>query len=841
MQAQRTPLAAAVALIIGAGAALAVPVSASAAPSPAAHASGVVVNEVESNGDTTDWIELKNTGSEPVDVSGWAIKDNDDSRDFRIPAGTSIQPGAYLVVDDSQFGFGLGKEDEARVFDATGTLIDGHAWTQHADVTFARLPDGMGDFAQTSASTRGAANDVEAAAGSVVINEIESSGGEPGDWVELFNPGVGAIDLGGYVFTDNSPEDETHRYALPTGTTLQAGAYLVIDEADFNFGLGGGDSALLFAPDGTTLVDEHSWTQHASTSYGRSPNGAGAFTETSEPTKGAENRFAGTAPTSPVVINEVESNGGTPGDWVEVYNRSPETIDISGWTIVDNNAGHTPAPAPAATVLAPGEFFVYEESLLGFGLGSGDSTTLADASGTIVDTTTWVDHVDVSWARCADGDGDFRATTASTKGALNACSDVPVETPGPSTPESSPWTSSPEVTPIAGGIALGEDMSGLEYQYSAGGSTLWAVDNGTGNLYRFDVADDGSVSPAAGWEDPKRVRFQADAANPAAAGPDAEGVTVSANQPDSVYIGSERDNSEKSTNKNTILKVNLSDAAGTDLVATAEWDLTASLPQVGANTGIEAIEWVADSELEGRLLDENTGAPYDPASYPGADGLFFVAVEETAGVYAYALFDDGSAGRVATLESGLGGVMALDYDESTQTLWAMCDNGCGGTSALFKFGAADGSAGSTVTHVARPAGLPDSNNEGFAIAANETCLDGARAAYWLEDGVKSDALKQGSIACAPVETPAPTKTPDTTETSAPTETPATTETPGATQAPGVQTPGATTGHGAGPGTEAGSNGGALATTGDEHFVIVTLAALAALALGGFALTRRRNV
>ncbi|MBS3180273.1 MULTISPECIES: lamin tail domain-containing protein [unclassified Pseudoclavibacter] len=835
MQAQRTTVAAAVALIIGGGAALAAPMSASAAPSPTVHASGVVINEVESDGDTTDWIELVNTGDAPVDLSGWAVKDNDDTRDFRFAAGTSIQPGAYLVVDDTQFGFGLGKEDQARIFDAAGVLVDAHSWAQHADVSYARLPDGVGDFVQTTASSKAAANDVEAATGAVVFNEIESSGGEPGDWVELFNPGVGAIDLSGYVLTDNSPEDETHRFLLPEGTTLQAGAYLVVEEADFAFGLGGGDSAMLFAADGTTVVDEHSWTQHAATSYGRSPNGSGAFTETSEPTKGAENRFSGVAPTSAVVINEVESNGGTPGDWVEVYNRGADTVDISGWTMVDDNAGHTPAPAPAATVLAPGEFFVYEESLLGFGLGSGDSATLADASGNIVDTTTWIDHVEVSWARCADGDGDFRSTTASTKGALNACSDVPVETPGPTAPQADPWTGSPDVAPIAGGTTLGEDMSGLDYQYSPDGSTLWAVDNGTGNLYRLDVAPDGSVSPAPGWEEPKRVRFQADAGNPSAAGPDAEGVTVSADQPDSVYIGSERDNSEKSTNKNTILKVNLRDATGADIVATAEWDLTASLPQVGANTGIEAIEWIADSELEGRLLDENTGAPYDSANYPGADGLFFVAVEETAGVYAYALFDDGSASRVATLESGLGGIMALDYDESTQTLWGMCDNGCGGTSALFHFGAEDGTAGYTVTHVARPAGLPDTNNEGFAIAANETCVDGTRATYWLEDGVKADALKQGSIACAPDETPAPTETPGATET------PGTTVTPGGTTTPGASTaPGDGAAHGNGPESAAGGTGEALATTGAEHLVLVMLAGLAALTLGGFALTRRRD-
>jgi hypothetical protein len=397
------------------------------------------------------------------------------------------------------------------------------------------------------------------------------------------------------------------------------------------------------------------------------------------------------------------------------------------------------------------------------------------------------------------------------------------------------------VTPIASDITLGEDMSGLDYQYSADGSTLWAVDNGTGGLYRFDVALDGSVTPAAGWDEPKRVRFQADADNPAAAGPDAEGVTVSAEQPESVYIGSERDNSDKSTNKNTILKVDLGDASGPDVVAAAEWDLTASLPQVGANTGIEAIEWVADGELEGRLLDERTGAPYDSANYPGADGLFFVAVEETAGVYAYALFDDGTAARIATLESGLGGVMALDYDESTQTLWGMCDNGCGGTSALFQFGAADGAAGYSVTHVARPAGLPDANNEGFAIAANETCIDGTRAAYWLEDGVTSDALKQGTLACAPLSTPDPTETAGPTETPGSTETPVDTEAPSATTAPGATagSGGASSG-GSDADGEAGGPGTTLATTGAEHLVIITLTAIAALILGGVMLARRRD-
>src|SRR5436305_12947355 len=37
----------------------------------------------------------------------------------------------------------------------------------------------------------------------VVINEVESSGGVPGDWVELYNAGGSPADLSSWVFKDS--------------------------------------------------------------------------------------------------------------------------------------------------------------------------------------------------------------------------------------------------------------------------------------------------------------------------------------------------------------------------------------------------------------------------------------------------------------------------------------------------------------------------------------------------------------------------------------------------------------------------------------------------------------
>ncbi len=93
--------------------------------------------------------------------------------------------------------------------------------------------------------------------GVIKINEVESNGGVPDDWVELYNAGTAPIDLSGYIFKDN---DDTHSYALPSGTVVAPGAYYVMDTgtAGFNFGLGAADSARLYLPNGTTIVDTYS-------------------------------------------------------------------------------------------------------------------------------------------------------------------------------------------------------------------------------------------------------------------------------------------------------------------------------------------------------------------------------------------------------------------------------------------------------------------------------------------------------------------------------------------------------------------------------------------------------
>lgn len=62
----------------------------------------------------------------------------------------------------------------------------------------------------------------------VVINEINYYGdpaSDPGDWVELHNPGLEELDISGWIFRDGN---DLHGYTMPDGTVIEPQGYLVL-------------------------------------------------------------------------------------------------------------------------------------------------------------------------------------------------------------------------------------------------------------------------------------------------------------------------------------------------------------------------------------------------------------------------------------------------------------------------------------------------------------------------------------------------------------------------------------------------------------------------------------
>jgi len=702
----------------------------------------LVLNEIDSA--PADWLEFVNPGDEPLDVSGYEIRDNSDDHRWRFPAGTSILPGEFLVVDAKQPGLiwdqatdtwvestfeaaiGIGSNDSIRVYDADGALIDEHSWQGHAAIdgdelaaTLARCPDGIGAFALAHA-TKGAAN--ECVPPTIVINEVESNGGVPGDWAEIKNIGDAPVDISGWTLMDNDPVGHADGVVpLPAGTVLQPGEYFVFDEnVHFTFGLGANDQVTIRDAQGLTVA-EYAWTVHANGTYGRCPDGTGEFREIETPTRGELNSCG-----NRVVLNEVESKDGEPGDWIELHNPTADELDIAGLVVKDDRDDHA-YEIPAGTVIAPGGYLVLEEADFGFGLGGADSVRIFDGEH-LIQATSWTEHADTTWGRCPNATGEFAVTAVPTKGERNECvGDV----------DTIAWPGADDVRVVDDVPIFLQDSSGLEFVEVGDGGHLYAVDNGTGIFWRLDVAADGTLTLSDEWAPGKRVRFQADADDPAAAGPDAEGITVDGTG--MLFIASERDNSDKGVNKNTVLMVD-PEAPGPDLVALIEWEITDVLPAVGPNLGVEAIEWVPDEALAGAIWDDALNKPYDPADYPDRRaGLYLAGVEANGLVYALALADDGSAVIVSTIDPKLGSVMALDHDPVLGVLWAMCDDGCDGLGAQIPLQSGLTAPELDVLHVERPTTMPNINNEGFATST--ICVDGQRSAWWFVDGVDVGSLR----------------------------------------------------------------------------------------------------
>ncbi len=714
-----------------------------------AAADAVLVNEIESNeGTPGDWIELVNTARVAVDVSGLQVKDSDDTHVYTIPAGTSIAAGSYLVLDQATFGFGLGDPDSVRLFAVDGaTLIDSYSWTGHAATTYGRCADGRGDFAVTASATKGAPNDcaAPAAAGSVVINEVESNGDDT-DWVELYNVSSSPVDISGFRFRDN--DDARAPWVAPSGSIVQSKAFFVIDgvsaanPSGFDFGLGKADSARLFAADGVTPVASYSWPDHAAVTYGRCPDGTGDLTDTTVSTKGAPNNCS-----TPLVINEVESEGGAPGDWVELKNLGSSAVDASGLILRDDDDTHT-FRIPEGTTVAVGAYLVLDRGDgtggFDFGLGAPDSVRLFEKDGvTLIDQYAWSAHAATSYGRCPDGTGELVGTSAVTRGTVNECAGII---------NPAPWPGGQTVTTLDDVDTFSGDLSGLDWEPSRTGApgTLWAVQNGDGLLYRIESNGAGGWAPQAtdGWSAGKKLGYP----NGEAGIVDAEGVTVAGDDSTGgVYVSTERNNAASGVSRPSVLRFDVSGSA-TSLQATREWNLAADFPGLGANAGLEGITWIPDSALvAGGFVDSTTGAVYDPSRYSAhTGGLFFVGVEGTASVYAYALMDDGSFARVATIDVkddvDFALVADVQYDADRGSLWVVCDEACGGRIAEYRLD--DGGAFTPAALYSRPAESADYANEGFAVADDSQCRGGSKPTFYADDAdTDGFSLRMGSIDC----------------------------------------------------------------------------------------------
>lgn len=355
----------------------------------------VVISEImyhpleRADGKRLEFIELFNTLSTPEDLSGYRLEG--DVR-FVFPAGTVIPARGFLVVARAptdvasvynlqgvlgpfEGGAGL-PNDRGRVElrHRTGALFlevnyeSEEPWPASADVAghslvLARPSYGEGNMLAWEASrlTGGSPGALEPAmsdaADAVKINEFLAHTDAPElDFVELYNHGNSAVDLGGYVLSDDAA---TNKFAIPAGTTIPARGFLSFTEAQLGFALSSAGERIFLktpvsAPAARVVDAVRFGGQGNGISMGRVPNGAAEWHPLESKSPGAAN---GAVRVAEVVINEIMYHPIFEDDdeqFVELFNRGGSAVNVGGWRLEDG-ISYT---IPANTTIPAGGYLV---------------------------------------------------------------------------------------------------------------------------------------------------------------------------------------------------------------------------------------------------------------------------------------------------------------------------------------------------------------------------------------------------------------------------------------------------------------------------------------------------
>ncbi|MBQ3424004.1 MAG: lamin tail domain-containing protein, partial [Clostridia bacterium] len=354
--------------------------------------SGLRINEVMSANASTqvgneagieDWIELKNTSSRAIDLTGYAlVRETRPAQAFAFPGGV-LQPGECVLVHADNSGKALQSDgyhapfrlpasgEHLALIDKSGEGVDLVELPALArDQVYCR--DASGNWAVSDYPTPGSDNRVErwdgtdenarpiaVVPGRLEISEVmadnatffmDETGAFP-DYVEIHNISGAPLDLEGWSLSDKS--DKLTRWQLPQ-VTLPADGYLAVhcsgsdrrrDAAHLHAGFrisNKGDNVYLTDPYGVTVSHvktpvmepdqcysllETGWSKQFSPSPNQpnTPEGADAAA-----------REVLTRNDTGVRITEVLASSSKSDDWIELYNGTSAAVDLSGWGLSDN-------------------------------------------------------------------------------------------------------------------------------------------------------------------------------------------------------------------------------------------------------------------------------------------------------------------------------------------------------------------------------------------------------------------------------------------------------------------------------------------------------------------------
>lgn len=126
-------------------------------------AEGLFINEISASGD--DWVELYNSTGSQKNISGYRIQDDGDA-EYTLPAGTTVPANGYLIIYCDDTNTGLHTNFKLSSTGETVTLKNGSGEIAEAVTypkldngqSYGRYPDGSDNLAVSGNTSQGASN-----------------------------------------------------------------------------------------------------------------------------------------------------------------------------------------------------------------------------------------------------------------------------------------------------------------------------------------------------------------------------------------------------------------------------------------------------------------------------------------------------------------------------------------------------------------------------------------------------------------------------------------------------------------------------------------------------------
>ena len=355
------------------------------------------------NGQFLDFVEVHNTSSSPIDISGYMLGDQLDSVGYTFPKGTVLNAHSYIVVwcdkeaESSGYAkFGISKkgDDTISLYNSSNVIVD-QVTVPAVNDNAPLIRDEKGQWSIGSHATPGYENTdagFEAWLESrntrdvpLVISEVASGGGfsivngigAQSDWIELTNTGNETVVLDG-AFLSDDPDDRT-KWMIPS-LSVEPGQRVVIRcagataaEYEANFALSrDGCTVILTGVYGNTISQvtvpslgkECSWALQADGTYIQTPQSTPGYDNSNDGYALWLQTVGGVTPE--IRISEVmtanrstiRSKDGSFCDWVEIYNPTGEAINLSGLYLSNDIGDRTKWQLPDVLLAAGGRLVI---------------------------------------------------------------------------------------------------------------------------------------------------------------------------------------------------------------------------------------------------------------------------------------------------------------------------------------------------------------------------------------------------------------------------------------------------------------------------------------------------